>query len=967
MYHPRVYEITLDRYLGFNEQEVIFYQYDTESAKLSFTFLENGVPFDIPYTRLVLVIRKPDQKEVYQTIETFSGNTAEIILHNQALTVAGTLKCQIKMYQESKLESTWTFEVKVKPSIGNEDAIESTDEYQVLQQLFLDVDSKKGEMEQAITENINQNNNATQQSIDEMKAATDEAIRSIDESAVGILNQQVLVSNYQTFTAIGSMSRVGENKVATPSHLMETLELGDEDYEQLELLETPATLEEPMEEEIENHPMTLEEPMIVDNDVVPTESGFAKSAILKGHTLVNILNGTKKGSVERQFFDYLIDVPFKVNQVYTAIFTVSSNSSKIHCGLLKGMADGSNIDWNGGNKTCLNGYNKILLTPTDSQSYALRIRSFEEGIEQFDISNVMVIEGDYTNVDIPYFEGMQSVKMPVLTTTGKNLLNINNCLKYKVDNFEIEHSGQGSYTFKNLYSGAWQSTIVDKLKLKANTSYTLSYEYEIIESTGSLVNGVCISLRANGINISGDALSGKSLTFTTDKEYSEVNVHAFTTDSAGGMNKIRFFNVQIEENSVATSFESYKSNILSTPSDLVLRKIGDVQDTLDVNTGEVVQHIGEVVLDGSNDEEWTLFQRNDYDTFTTRQWRYTLPQWGVQSAYPGEEKKSICDKLPFGPLIPDESEDYEHYRTNGSKPSAYVYIWLNQSKASTVSELKAYLQQNPIKIQYQLFTPIIKTVDLNNKPFFFKEGHILLSSEEGTLLPTLEYTVPTNLKGQADNNAESILSLEREKLDIKLVDMKATPNSVVKRDQDGNIRTANKLQMKQADQEIPIELIANSHLKVGNRNVWDDGNLVIETGTFTPSLGCTQGGFPTMNAQSTGAYYRIGEMVYVYGRVLADKANVGESNESKGELYLRGLPFQVHNASGHLHQLLNIANVQNINFGSHQQLTLHLTNGDATAKLRWIDNQTTGWPVVQMSDFGTNNFGFAFSGFYRIR
>lgn len=48
------------------------------------------------------------------------------------------------------------------------------------------------------------------------------------------------------------MSRVGENKVATPSHLMETLELGDEDYEQLELLETPATLEEPMEEEIEN-------------------------------------------------------------------------------------------------------------------------------------------------------------------------------------------------------------------------------------------------------------------------------------------------------------------------------------------------------------------------------------------------------------------------------------------------------------------------------------------------------------------------------------------------------------------------------------------------------------------------------------------------------------------------------------------------------------------------------------------
>ena len=33
----------------------------------------------------------------------------------------------------------------------------------------------------------------------------------------------------------------------------------------------------------------------------------------------------------------------------------------------------------------------------------------------------MILIGDYTNVDTPYFEGMQSVRMPVLTTVGKNL------------------------------------------------------------------------------------------------------------------------------------------------------------------------------------------------------------------------------------------------------------------------------------------------------------------------------------------------------------------------------------------------------------------------------------------------------------------------------------------------------------------------------------------------------------------
>ena len=40
-----------------------------------------------------------------------------------------------------------------------------------------------------------------------------------------------------------------------------------------------------------------------------------------------------------------------------------------------------------------------------------------------DGNDFIILEGDYTNVDIPYFEGMQSVKMPLLTTTGKNLLN----------------------------------------------------------------------------------------------------------------------------------------------------------------------------------------------------------------------------------------------------------------------------------------------------------------------------------------------------------------------------------------------------------------------------------------------------------------------------------------------------------------------------------------------------------------
>lgn len=833
MYHPRVYEITLDRYLGFNENEVTFHQYDTESAKLSFTFLENGVPFDIPYTRLVLVIRKPDKKEVYQEIESFSGNIAEVILKNQALTIAGELTCQIKMYKDEVLESTWSFKIKVKPSIGNEDAIESTDEYQVLQQLFIDVDSKKDEMEQTITENINHNNNATQQMINAMKVATDEAIKSIDESAVGVLNQQVLDSNYQTFTATGSMSRVGENKVATPSHLMETLELGEENYEQLELLEIPATLEEPMEEETENHPMTLEEPMIVDNDVVPTETGFAKRAILKGMTLVNIFTQANKGhhysttNDGKKGFTMIGDgtvtchswwnLDLSITKQYILTFDININTLDKEL-IIKNKDEQQITRFPIGTT----GKQMVIFTPTASD---IRFKVEQSVNGTIIVDNIMLMEYQQgmENIDIPYFQGMQSVKMPVLTTTSKNLWN-----NYALERGSINHLNGG-----NLNQYTTQTRSKGYIPIVPNTKY-IATSYGFDGTTSSDL----IRYYDSEENFIGISPNEKSTFLRTVFQMDIDNIS----------------HIQLETGTVATTYESYKTNILSTPSDLVLGGIGDVKDTLDLVTGEMVERTNEVTMNISS------ITRHKCSSSIGTKYRWKLSE--VPDGLIGISDKNItcmCDKFT-GVSAHSTYVGIEGISKNNITNDVFLYIekysdGTDASKNALLNELKALT----IKFRY-LKNPTNKTVDLNNKPFFFKEGHILLSSEEGTLLSTLEYTVPTNLKGQADNNAESILSLEREKLDIKLVDMKATPNSVVKRDQDGNIRTANKLQMKQADQEIPIELIANSHLKVGNRNVWDDGNLIIETGKWTPHLS----GLSANVSRQYGEYCRQGHLVYLY-------------------------------------------------------------------------------------------------------
>lgn len=228
MYHPRVYEITLDRYLGFNENEVTFHQYDTESAKLSFTFLENGVPFDIPYTRLVLVIRKPDKKEVYQEIESFSGNIAEVILKNQALTIAGELTCQIKMYKDEVLESTWSFKIKVKPSIGNDEAIKSENDYGVLHQLIQDVDHNIEKNNQAVndlvegttqvvSENLEKNKQAIQDLMNETQESVLESIRQTTES----MNQNIQANNRALMDAL---AQIDESELVRLKGLIELLQ-----------------------------------------------------------------------------------------------------------------------------------------------------------------------------------------------------------------------------------------------------------------------------------------------------------------------------------------------------------------------------------------------------------------------------------------------------------------------------------------------------------------------------------------------------------------------------------------------------------------------------------------------------------------------------------------------------------------------------------------------------------------------
>ena len=484
--------------------------------------------------------------------------------------------------------------------------------------------------------------------------------------------------------------------------------------------------------------------------------GSAKSAILKGETLVNLMNenerfnasldGTNPSYWAYKYFTLTQNLKPSTN--YTLIFNATITQSHIiHIGGKPGNAfystSLSNVA-NGVNKFLLKTYSEI----TDKEMNKLFIQSNNSKLVEITLTDFILVEGDYTNTDIPYFTGMQSVKLPVLTTTGKNLLNFNSNNVDKYYGFDAMNGygekngievGKSSVKFTKKAS-AFGFVIKD---LIPNTKYVLSYDVD------------------------------NNSTMTLNNNYVAWKKHIFTTDGNGNSPKLSWgvyndntnngvciiYNIQIEEGSTATSYEPFKSNILTVNEDVALRGISDVQDTLDCLTGEVTERIGEIVLDGS--EGWSLHSLTNEDYLVGVLWS------GVKDV-----KKSTSNAIS-DKLIRRQSTRHNHvfYFTD----SILIITFDKESVSSMdLKGLTDKLKTLKPTIYYELATESIKTVDLmpsgthpSTTPYCWKNGHIQLSSSG--LLPNLEYSVVTSRAGQINQNATMIVKNDKRIFDLEIL------------------------------------------------------------------------------------------------------------------------------------------------------------------------------------------------------
>ena len=400
--------------------------------------------------------------------------------------------------------------------------------------------------------------------------------------------------------------------------------------------------------------------------------------------------------------------------------------------------------------TTNNGKNKIVLsTPSESEIVGVTVGS--HGIipigSTIQISNMIVLEGDYTNIDIPYFEGMTSCKMPILRNVGKNLFDgeitmVNGATNLEVFNnsysWTVTGWNQGGY-FEIPVSNVSQLSM--SLKRHDDTSITKPYIY-VYDALDGDKNVISTSTNINETFIGS---------IPTNAKYVRCRFKSNKTTGKEGFKEL------MVSSGTITTYENHKTNILRTSEEIVLRSVGDIKDSYNALTGEYVQRIVEYVFNGSESEAWH-FAETKGDNY---RFSINLPTFGNKSA---DKTALICDRLKVGDIAQEPKQEQIATYNHDSYFELRITLSPSTLASDNVDELRRYLQANPIAIQYAVAEPTTAIIKPSTIPFAYANGHVILEngSSKQSLFPHLKYSVVTGRTGQVTQNAKVLRKQEQQ-------------------------------------------------------------------------------------------------------------------------------------------------------------------------------------------------------------
>lgn len=300
---------------------------------------------------------------------------------------------------------------------------------------------------------------------------------------------------------------------------------------------------------------------------------------------------------------------------------------------------------------------------------------------------------------IGYFSGTKNVSIPNFKTNSKNL--------YPYGDVNFTNSYVGWCDAKgntNMYGDIAQKSKCRFLLRKG--TYTFFYNGE-----GNTTYAALVDDKENTI-------AGGKTSFTLQQDtYLTLRLKTLEADT-----QTTLTNIRIERGSIKTDYVAYDTRQYKPDNQeiVVLRSLPNgVCDTFNLQTGEYVQRVGEIILNGSEP---------GYAIFTTKEPPVNTSAFYFQSDLFGTKNSAytqtyICDSLKFNDTYTIDEECFNMHENR-------IRFRINKSKLSTdnVAGIKEYLISNPITVQYQLAEPVIKQIPIVNSIYNassrvdFKEG-----------------------------------------------------------------------------------------------------------------------------------------------------------------------------------------------------------------------------------------------------
>lgn len=304
---------------------------------------------------------------------------------------------------------------------------------------------------------------------------------------------------------------------------------------------------------------------------------------------------------------------------------------------------------------------------------------------------------------IGWFGGTKNVAVEPIKTCSKNL--------YPYGDVNFTSSSIGWHDAKgnpNMYGDIAQKSqsrfLLKKGTYKLRSNYSAKTNIEYI----SFVND-----KEEAISNSNSILTLEQDTYVTLRlKTIEANVQTTLT------------NIQIERGSTETDYVAHDSRYYEPNGQnaIVLRSLpSGVCDTFNLQTGEYIKRIGEVVFDGS--EEWSQNGKGNYGFYTTKQ--DSKPSSTV-----------VCDKLK-------EITGWNNYSEKGIFKGTQAFgivVTSNELTTCNVETFKTWLSQNPLTVQYELSTPITtiipRTIKRNNNGTVSTVDFKTYTNKESLRLPS---------------------------------------------------------------------------------------------------------------------------------------------------------------------------------------------------------------------------------------